>query len=69
MIEIDKEITKRKLKSRMILQVHDELLFHVPFNEKEELIKLAKDKMENAMTLLVPLFVGCGVGKNWDEAH
>jgi DNA polymerase-1 len=53
----------------MILQVHDELVFDVPKEEKDVLAKIVKIEMENAMKLEVPLVVDLGVGKNWLEAH
>ncbi len=69
MIDIDNDIRQKKWKSRMILQVHDELLFDVAPEEEKEFIPLAKKRMENAVSLRVPLFVDAGQGKNWDEAH
>ena len=69
MIEIHNDLLKKKLKSRMILQVHDELLFDVVPEEKDEILEVAKARMENAMKLRVPLRVDYRFGKNWDEAH
>lgn len=69
MINIDREITKRDLKSRMIIQVHDELVFDMAEDETEELIELVVSKMESAVALDVPIKVDVGVGKNWLEAH
>ena len=69
MIRIDKKIYEEKLRSRMILQVHDELVFDVPKEEKDELSKIVKMEMENAMELQVPLVVALGMGYNWLEAH
>ncbi len=69
MIHIYKEIKARKLQSKMILQVHDELVFEAPENEVDILKPLIKEKMESAMQLSVPLKVDVGVGKNWLEAH
>ena len=69
MIEIDREILKQNLKSRMILQVHDELLFDVEPYEKETILELARTKMESAVELKVPLRVDSKSGKNWDEVH
>jgi len=66
MIRIHAKMISRKLKSLMILQVHDELLFEVLPAEKDEVVKLARAEMENA-DLLVPLRVDAGWGKNWDE--
>ncbi len=65
MIEVDKEITRRNLKSKLIIQVHDELVFTVPLDEKEEMTKLVTDIMENAYKLLVPLIVEVDYGANW----
>ncbi|MFN3605223.1 MAG: DNA polymerase I [Leptonema sp. (in: bacteria)] len=69
MIEIHKEIKKRNLKSKLILQVHDELIFESPEDEVDTIKKIAKDKMENNTHLLVPLKVDIGIGENWAEAH
>ena len=68
MIEIQKEL-KKNFKTKMLLQVHDELVFEVPENEKEQVKALIKEKMENVVQLDVPLTVDVGVGKNWFEAH
>ena len=69
MIQIDKKIYEEKLQSRMILQVHDELVFDVPKEEKDLLSKIVKEEMENALVLKVPLVVDLGTGDNWLEAH
>ncbi len=69
MVDIDREITKRSLQSRMLIQVHDELVFEVPDKEKEDLTGLARRCMENAMHFEVPLRVNIASGKNWEEAH
>ena len=69
MIRIDKKIYKQELQSRMILQVHDELVFDVPKEEKDVLTKIVKTEMENALELKVPLVVDIGIGKNWLESH
>jgi DNA polymerase-1 len=66
MIRIHAKMKSRKMKSLMILQVHDELLFEVPAAEKDDILKLAHSEMENA-DLRVPLRVDAGWGKNWDE--
>ncbi|MGM9879408.1 MAG: DNA polymerase I [Bacilli bacterium] len=68
MIEIYKEFNKRGLKAKMIIQVHDELLIDCPKTEKDEVISIIKDKMENAFKLSVPLKVDIEVGENWYEA-
>ncbi|MDR1243907.1 MAG: DNA polymerase I [Endomicrobium sp.] len=67
MINIYKELKKNNSKSLMLLQVHDDLLFEVPKKEKENLISLIKEKMENAVSLKVPLFVDIKVGANWGQ--
>jgi DNA polymerase-1 len=67
MIRIDDEIRKRGLKSRMTLQVHDELVFEVPENEVDTLKPLVRGHMENAYALAVPLLVEIGSGQNWRD--
>ena len=57
------------LKAKMLLQVHDELIFEVPKGEIDKTRALVKDAMESAATLNVPLEVDIGTGNNWDEAH
>ena len=69
MINIFDELEKKQLKSKMILQVHDELVFEVLNEEIEELSYIVKEKMQNAYQLKVPLKVDIGIGKNWLEAH
>ncbi|MCB0507110.1 MAG: DNA polymerase I, partial [Bacteroidetes bacterium] len=69
MINIQKQLTKRQLKTKMILQVHDELLFDVFTPEKEEIQKMVIQEMQNALPLQVPIEVGVGSGNNWLEAH
>jgi len=69
MINIDEELRTRKLTSRMLLQVHDELLFEVPQVELDDMRALVKDKMENVRTLKVPLDVEIGVGLNWRDVE
>ena len=69
MINIHKELVRRKWKSKMILQVHDELVFDVPKSESDELKKMVKNKMENAFKLKVPIIVDIGAGKHWLDAH
>ena len=56
-------------KAKMILQVHDELLFEVPENQVESLTKMVMLEMENALPLTVPIVVDCGIGNSWFEAH
>ena len=68
MIDIWRELKKRRLKSRMILQVHDELVFEAPDRERDELEALVREKMENVFPLKVPLKVHLGWGINWADA-
>ncbi|WP_175401475.1 DNA polymerase I [Mycobacterium malmoense] len=68
MIEVDKAIKEAGLKSRMLLQVHDELLFEVAAGEREKLEALAREKMGGAYPLDVPLEVSVGYGRSWDAA-
>ncbi len=65
MINIDKRLSREKLKSEMILQVHDELIFDVIPSELEIMKKLVREEMENAVQLKVPLKVDMGIGQNW----
>ena len=69
MIRIDKRIREEGLRSKMILQVHDELNFSVVPEEKEQLQALVINEMQNAIKLSVPLYADCGWGENWLEAH
>ncbi len=68
MIEVDKAITASGLASRMLLQVHDELLFEVAPGERDQLETLVRDKMGGAYPLDVPLEVSVGYGRSWDAA-
>lgn len=69
MIDIFKELQKKKLKTKMILQVHDELVFDTPKDEVEKVSVLVEEKMKKAMKLKVPVVVDYNTGKNWLEAH
>jgi DNA polymerase-1 len=69
MISIQKELKNKKWKSKMLLQVHDELVFDVHKTELDALKIMVKTKMENAFIIDVPLVVDVGVGNNWLEAH
>ena len=69
MINIHKKLAEGNFKTKMLLQVHDELVFDVPKNELEDIKTLVKTEMENAYTLNVPLDVEVGVGNDWLEAH
>jgi DNA polymerase I len=68
MVNIQKRL-RNKFKTVMILQVHDELIFDVVFDELEEIKQIVKHEMENAIKLKVPLLVDIGTGNNWLEAH
>ncbi len=69
MINIHNRIEEKQLKSGMILQVHDELVFDVPEKEVDELSNIVVNEMQNAVKLDVPLTVEWGTGRNWFEAH
>ena len=69
MIAVQKALDDQKLRTKMLLQVHDELVFDVYKPELEQVKALVKSAMENAFTLTVPLDVELGVGENWLEAH
>ena len=69
MINIHQAMRDAGLNSKMILQVHDELVFEVPLNEVDEMRSLVKKRMEEALELRVPVKVEIGTGQNWLEAH
>ncbi|MFM8630153.1 MAG: DNA polymerase I, partial [Betaproteobacteria bacterium] len=69
MIQVQQSLEEKGLRSRLVLQVHDELVLEVPEAEVEVLRALLPQKMENVAQLSVPLIVDVGVGDNWDEAH
>ncbi|KEY20051.1 DNA polymerase I [Kaistella antarctica] len=69
MIKIDEQLTEQNLKTKMLLQVHDELVFEAPEEELETVTALIKKEMESAYETTVPLLVEVGVGDNWLEAH
>jgi DNA polymerase I len=69
MVRIAKRLKEERRQARMILQIHDELLFEVPEQESEILSALVKEEMENVMPLSVPLKVDIGIGSNWMETH
>jgi DNA polymerase I len=68
MIEVDKALKDAGLKSRMLLQVHDELLIELAPGERDQVEKLVRDKMGGAYPLNVPLEVSVGYGRSWDAA-
>ena len=57
------------MKSKMVLQVHDELVFDAAGTEVEDLRRIVTDEMENVVSLRIPLTIECNYGKNWLEAH
>jgi DNA polymerase-1 len=65
MIRIDAALRQRGLQGRMLLQVHDELVFEFPPQEQEQLVTLVKHEMEHAAELSVPLVVDVGIGDSW----
>ena len=68
MIDVDAELAKSHPTSRMILTVHDELLFEAPEDQASDVAAMVKDKMSSAVKLNVPLDVDAGIGKNWTDA-
>jgi DNA polymerase-1 len=69
MINIHKVITSSKMRSRMILQVHDELVFDAALRELDELKGLVLEGMKNALKMSVPVVVDMNTGDNWLTAH
>ena len=69
MIKIDQALQAQNMKTKMLLQVHDELIFESPNDEVDAAIHLIKTEMESAVETKVPLLVEAGVGENWLEAH
>ena len=69
MVRIQNRLKKEQFKTKMLLQVHDELIFDVPKNELDNAKTIIKHEMENAFQLSVPLVVDLGEGMNWLEAH
>jgi len=69
MINVDKRLIEEGLESRMVLQIHDELLFDAKKDELEKLKRIVVEEMENVIELSIPLTVECNDGKNWLEAH
>lgn len=69
MVKIDRDLASQNLRGRMILQIHDELLFEIPEAEKEIWIPLVKNAMENALPLSVPVIVSVKSGLNWQDMN
>ncbi|MFN3660627.1 MAG: DNA polymerase, partial [Brevinematales bacterium] len=68
MIRVNNALVRESLQARLLLQIHDELVFEFPEKEKNVLMSIVKNEMENALFLRVPLKVDIGIGKNWSEA-
>ena len=68
MIAVQKKVEEEKLKAKMIMQVHDELVFEVPDKEKEKAAEIIREEMQSVCKLIVPLTVDLSIGKNWREA-
>ena len=68
MLNVAKSLKSEKLKSRLLLQVHDELIFEIAPGEADQLSDLVRREMGSAMPLTVPLDVNIGIGKSWDLA-
>jgi DNA polymerase-1 len=68
MLNVHRALVEAKLKSRILLQVHDELVLEVAEGERDELEKLVRDGMGSAYELAVPLEVSVGYGRSWNEA-
>ena len=69
MIAVSRRLDSEGLRSRMVLQVHDELVFDVVSDERDRIVSIVKQEMENVCSLSVPLITECNYGKNWREAH
>ena len=69
MIDIQNELISKNMESKMLLQIHDELVFEAPPEELDRLQEIVINKMENSISLSVPIIVDCGSGKSWYEAH
>ncbi|NWF55354.1 MAG: DNA polymerase I [Syntrophaceae bacterium] len=69
MIRVHRRLIREKRETKLILQIHDELVFEVPEAEMEEIQAMVKEEMEGVMELAIPLKVDMGMGKNWAEAH
>jgi DNA polymerase-1 len=69
MLAVDKRLQDERLDARMLLQIHDELVFEVSKESREAFMAMVREEMEGAITLEVPLKVSVRYGTNWDEAH
>jgi DNA polymerase-1 len=69
MIKIDRQLAEQKLRTRMVLQVHDELLFEVPEDETDVVTSLVKEAMEHVIELRVPVVADLAFGENWRDMN
>ena len=69
MVNIHQEMAKTGIRSQLIMQVHDELVFEVHKDELEELSSIVESQMKNAIPMKVPIEIDLGTGKNWLAAH
>lgn len=69
MLAVSRRMASEELKSKMVLQIHDELLFEVPFDEADRMEGLLKEEMESAVKLSVPLRVSIERGGSWGDLH
>ena len=69
MVSVWRRMKEEGLRSRMVLQVHDELVFDVVPEELDRVMELAREQMESVCSLSVPLIAECGSGRDWLEAH
>ena len=69
MIDINKFLVKELPETKMIMQVHDELIFETPKADAQEILNQMKTMMEDAVKLDIPLIAEAAIGKNWNEAH
>ena len=69
MINVDRRLKSEGLQSKMVLQIHDELVFDATVSEVACLEQIVREEMENVVELSIPLTVECNYGNNWLEAH
>ena len=69
MVRVDAALKKAGLRAKMVLQIHDELVFDAPEDEVDAIVDIARREMTSAIDFGVPLEVGVGIGRNWLDAH
>ena len=69
MVNVDRALKAERMRTKMVLQIHDELVFDAPLGEVDRLKEIVRREMTTALDFGVPLDVGIGVGSNWLEAH